>query len=231
MKASAKLMAKEIENGNYFLEARKWYNDIFLYPARDAALMLLSSLFFVVMAGIVVYNITSIFPLSRSVTVVVPMENTVDFYPTLHRVAEKGKSTRDAVAESLGAKYVKARESYNVGRYRANYLFLMNSSGKDIFDQYYNHINPSINKESPLVLYKGGGESVVNIISSEFDTKTNLINVKFSKKSYNKLGSLISSSFLEADIDFYLSDYDFKKSTSGKIEFIVTKYDVKDLKN
>lgn len=242
MEGSAKLIAEEIESKRYFLEARKWYADIFLQPTRDAALMIIASTALIFIVTFTMYNVSNVFPLSKKVDVVLSLRDTIKYYATLKNISEGDKSTKQVVTEYLCANYVKARESYNTNRFPANYYFVLHSSSKEIFDVYHKYITES--NDSPIMLHKNGYTVEIETISSSLNTqndssnieldgskKYDSVNVKFTKKVYDASKALISSSNLEANVMFYLSDYDFSKSVSSKLDFIVTHYDVKEIKN
>jgi type IV secretion system protein VirB8 len=223
MDATSKLIAEEINSGQYFIEARKWYNDIFLKPASGAAFMCAASLVVLAIFIFSMYSVSRIYPLSRQVDVVVFLKNTVDFYPKLKPLPDKNKPLKQAVVEYLGSRYIQAREDYGSKRFSAHYHFVLHSSAKRVFDKYYSAINNTI-----AALRKDGEKSDIQIISKSSDE--NSITVNFRKKVYNIKGKLLSNSTWKAKMKYHLSDYDFTKSTDAKINFIVTQYDLEKIK-
>jgi type IV secretory pathway component VirB8 len=66
----------------------------------------------------------------------------------------------------------------------------------------------------------------VKILSTQTAVGANKVTVVFAKGIFNEFEELQSSSKWKADIEFYLSNYDFSKATDANLDFIVTKYTV-----
>jgi type IV secretion system protein VirB8 len=231
MDERAQAIAEEIESGAYFVEARHWYNRIFVYPLRAYALMRLMSYAAIVIAVAMAWNVYRVFPLVTELKVIARVNNAALFYPTLLKPNDSHKTTRQFVTESLVAKYVNARESYVPERYKTNYNFLLKSSAKKIFDDYYSYIT-SKKADSPLNLYLKKQVVKVRVLKTESDPDpdANKVTVTFDKDIFSVYGELQSSSRWKADIEFYLSKYDFSKSVEAKLDFIVTNYAVSEVK-
>lgn len=223
MDERAQAIAEEIENGEYFAEARHWYNRIFVYPLRAYALMRIMSYAAIAITLAMVWNVYRVFPLVTQLKVIARVNNTSLFYPVLLRPNDSKKTTKQFVIESLVAKYVNARESYQPERYKVNYNFLLKSSSKKVFDEYYSHIT-SKKPESPLTLYIKKQVLKVRILNTELDLDANKATVTYDEDTFNVYGELQSSTRWKADIEFYLSKYDFSKSVDSKLDFIVTHY-------
>jgi type IV secretion system protein VirB8 len=229
MDERAQAIAEEIESGAYFVEARHWYNRIFVYPLRAYALMRLMSYAAIAIMVAMVWNVYRVFPLVTELKVIARVNNAALFYPTLLRPNDSHKTTRQFVTEALVAKYVNARESYIPQRYKANYNFLLKSSAKKIFDDYYSYIT-SKKADSHLNLYLKKQVVKVRVLKTESIPDANKVTVTFDKDIFSVYGELQSSSRWKADIEFYLSNYDFGKSVEAKLDFIVTNYTVSEVK-
>ena len=153
----------------------------------------------------------------------------VYFYPKLKPISDKDKSTKQVVVEYLGSKYVQARESYDSRRFSSRYYFVLHSSVKEVFDEYY-HAIQDIDKPGIAVLRKHGGKADIEIISKFLGKEDDSVNIRFRKKIYDEDKNLLSNSIWEAKMRYHLSDYDFTKSTNARINFIVTQYDLKKIK-
>jgi type IV secretory pathway component VirB8 len=229
MDERAQAIAEDIESGAYFAEARHWYSRIFVYPLRAYALMRMVSYAAIVLALAMAWNVYSVFPLVTQLKVIARVNNTSLFYPVLLRPSDSKKTTKQFITESLAAKYVNARESYQPERYKTNYNFLLKSSSKKIFDDYYSYIT-SKKAESPLNLYLKKQVVKVRVLKTELALDANKVTVTFGKDIFNVYGEIQSSSRWKADIEFYLSKYDFSKSVEAKLDFIVTNYTVSEVK-
>ncbi len=233
MDSTNKFISQEIDSGRYFSEAREWYKYVFVKPASDAAFMIVVSSIVLIVLTISLSSIYSIYPMIQKVKIVVFLEDTINFYPNLKRISDQNKTVKQAVIEYLCSKYVKSKEGYDKKKFKANYNFILRSSAKNIFANYYQKLteeNEDDTDYSIAKLNKIGGKINIEIISTSFDKKNNRVTVKFHKKIYNKVGKALSDLILEAQIKYYISDYDFTKSTNTKLKFIVTQYELKQIK-
>lgn len=229
MKEATKLISEDIESGKYFTEARSWFNKVHLQPLSEIFVMfiVLSALAFMLFTLLV--NIYGVFPVTTKVKTVVFMPNTINYYPTLKKIGEKNKTTREVVAQYLCKRYVIAREAYDYPKLSSSYNFIFRSSSKQLFDEYYQALALS-NPDSPIVLYKDQNTVTVDINEETIQTDNGTGVIKFTTNLYDKRNKLVSSRKLTANIAFYLDEnYNFEKSVDSKLDFIVTKYDVQEI--
>ena len=133
-------VALQIENGQYFAEAIVWYNKVFIFPLRDACIMQIFAYLLLVAVTIMLFNVYRVFPLVAQVKVVVTVNDTINFIPKIVTASPSG-STKEFIVSNLAEKYLKSREGYNPRRFKSDYLFVLRSSSKQIFDNYYSYIN------------------------------------------------------------------------------------------
>ena len=221
-------LKETIEDGSYYKEARRWYNDVFLCPIRSNSFMLGASFSIVVVLIGVLYSIYNVFPLSEEVRVVVHMSNTMDFKAKLQNIESSKKSTKQSVLEFLAKKYVLSREKYDPKTFKSDYYFILRSTGKDNFNAYYEKISKK-DDQNLAFLYKKGWRSNIKVISTNYDGKNNFIAVKFLKENYNIITGKGFSKTFEAQLKFYVSNYNFAKSKDAKLNFIVTDYELKEV--
>jgi len=223
-----KRIKENIENGRYFIEARKWYNSVFLSPVRGNAFMLGSSISIILLLFFVFYGLYNTFPLSQQVKVVVFVNNSIEYSPFVKNISKAGMSAKESILEYLVEKYVKSREIYDPTKFKQNYHYILRSSDKKIFDEYYNKVS-SKGGDSPAVLYKNGDRDVFYNISKSYDAKNNFIVLKFAKENYNIVsGKRVTKDFV-AKIGFYVSGYNFSEVKNGRLNFIVTHYEVQEI--
>ena len=228
MDERAKAIAKAIETGEYFSEARNWYNKIFIYPLRDSAIMQLIGYSVIIITCLMVLNIYRVFPLVEKINVIANLNDTINFFPKITTLPES-KTARQFVTEALAAKYVTSRESYDSKRFRNDYVFILKSSSKQTFDKYYSYIT-SKRPDSPSNISTNKKIVKIKILSKESTPDANKVTIIFNKDTFDIFGTFQSSSKWKADIEFYLSNYDFNKSTNATLDFIVTKYTVSEMK-
>ena len=213
-----------MKDKDYFQEAIQWYLDMYLTPLRDAKRMFMLSLaclFALCAALLFIYNT---FPLKQSVSIVVPLKNTIDFRPVL-RVLDATKPTKELVVNYLCTKYITARESYDTNRFGSDYAFILHSSSRGVFDSYYQSFADGKNKEAQEV-YKDHGKGIVRILDIESDLKSHTAQVKFSKTLIKAKGEIGKTKNYLAKMTYSMSKYDFNKSTTQTLDFTIHKYDV-----
>jgi type IV secretion system protein VirB8 len=218
----------KIESGDYFVEARNWYNSIFLSPIKINAFVYGASISIIMVLFFISYSLYNIFPLSEEVRIVVHLESTRDFIPVLKSLKDPGKSTKQSVLEYLSTKYVKSREIYNPKTFKKNYYFILRSTEKNLFNKYYDNISKK-NDQNPSLLYKKGDRSKFFMISNTYDGDNNFITVNFSKQNYNVNTGKESWQKLQARLKFDVSDYNFAKSENARLSFIVTDYEIREI--
>jgi type IV secretion system protein VirB8 len=223
MDEGAKAIAMDIETGEYFSEARTWYNKVFISELKPYVTMHIIGYAALFITVIMCLNLYAVFPLVNKVNVIASVNDTVKFFPKLVELSQRNKTTRQVVVESLISKYIRSREGYSPDRFKINYTFLLKSSSKEIFDSYYKHISSKA-PDSPLTFYLDSQVARVKIIKIESDPNANKATLIFDKDIFDTYGAFQSSARLQAEIEFYLSDYDFDTSTDAKLDFIVTKY-------
>jgi len=219
-----------VETGQYFVEARTWYNNIFLFPIRHNAFLLGVSLSIVLVLIFVSYGLYNTFPLSQKVQIIVPLENTLQYSPKIKDISSPGRSNKEVVLEYLVQKYITARETYDPRTFKKNYYYVMRSTNKALFNNYYAKMSDN-GPQGPSSLYKNGLRSKIEFISQVYDGNNNFITVNFAKQNYNLITGTSSLQQFTAKVQFAVSDYDFSESENARLSFIVTDYEITELKN
>ena len=221
---------ESIEDGSYFKEAIHWYNEVFLYPLRSNAFMMGAGVSISVVFLFILYSLWGVFPLSEQVRVVVKTSDTLSRQVRLESVGSAAEDTKEAVVDYLVTKYINAREIYDPTTYESDYYFILSSTEKNIFNDYYDKISKK-SAWNPAVLYKKGFRGDIRVMSTHYDSKNNVVDVKFNKQNYNIYSGERSSENFSARVQFYLSDYNFEKSKDANLNFIVTDYEVEKVQS
>ncbi|MBP9791918.1 MAG: hypothetical protein KBC27_01770 [Rickettsiales bacterium] len=217
----------KIEDGSYFIEAKKWYNEIFLRPAVMNAIMRFVAYIVIFVSIIAIYHINNSFPLSRKVTVVVNLANTLKYYPVIKKL-KTSAGIRRSVVDYLSVKYIKARETYSPDFFSQDYYFVQRSSQTQVFNGYYTGLKDKSNEA--LELFNKGFEVQIIPLSTEYDDKNSQILITFEKKVISKEKKLQKNTKFKATITYYMSRYDFGESITTKLDFIVTGYKLDQIK-
>lgn len=225
-------ISTSIKSGKYFSEGIDWYKEMFVYPLRHSSVMALFCLVLTVVLVIMSLYIYLSLPLEEKVQVIVPMRDSINFISRITSARKEGTSIKQVIVDDLVTKYISARESFIPGRFETNYAFILNSSSKDIFDVYYKLLlipqekNPdgSVKSRPEVRIHVS---NISQNISQENDNK---VTVMFSKNTYDRDTRIRTVSKWKADIEFYLSDYNFEEANTSILDFIVTKYDTSEIK-
>ena len=216
-----------IDNGSYFVEARKWYNEMFLRPAIMNAVMRLFCYVILVVTVMSLLAIHHSFPLNSKVTIIARLQNTSQYYPVIRKLKDSD-GVRAAVVKYLAEKYIKSREIYSPEFFSQDYYFVQRSSQKQIFENYYNSLKDSTN--TGLEFFKKGYDVEIHPLSSAYDAKNNQIIITFEKKIISKQKKVKDKMKFKATMKFYMSKYDFSHSVTKQLDFIVTDYKIEELK-
>jgi type IV secretion system protein VirB8 len=217
----------KIEDGTYFVEAKKWYNDIFLRPAVMNAVMRFVAYVVVCVSVISLYNISKNFPLVRKINVMAYLNNTAQYYPVIRKL-DVSEGVRKSVVSYLSEKYIKARETYSPDFFLQDYYFIQKSSEKAVFDSYYNNLKDHNNEA--LELFKKGSSVEILPLSTEYDAKKSQVYIKFEKKIVSQDKKVQQNAQFMATMSFYMSSYDFNEPITKEINFIVTSYKLDPIK-
>jgi type IV secretion system protein VirB8 len=217
----------KIEDGSYFIEAKKWYNEIFLRPAAMNATMRFVAYAVICVSVIAIYHVNNSFPLSRKVTMVANLANTAQYYPVIKKL-KTSDGIRKSVINYLSVKYIKARETYSPDFFSQDYYFVQRSSETKVFDDYYTDLKNKSNEAFEL-FNKGFGVEIIPL-STEYDDKNNQILITFEKKVISKQKKIQKNTKFKATITYYMSRYDFAESITTKLDFIVTGYKLDQIK-
>lgn len=221
----AKQIAHDVDSGKYFVEAREWYNKLFVRPANECALMYIYAICAFIICSVIFYNLYSVYPGTVRLTIVTKLADTIDYYPKLKRMHGDYKL---GVAEFIAKRYVEAKEAYSPEQFKQDYIFVYRNSSKQVFDEYNKFISTS-NPYSPLVLYGWRGKITIDIEQVTHGKKNNLI-VRFARKGHDNYNRLLFVQNLEAQINYIIGDIDFESKSTSRIYFKVQDYILREIK-
>lgn len=221
----ASQVTQDVESGKYFSEAKEWYHHIYIKPASECALMYIFAMGAIALWCITIFNLYSVFSYNKDITIVARLNNTIDYYPKLKRLADHYDQD---IIKFMASNYVKAKESYVPNDFQNNYKFIYRNSSKEVFDKYKQYIAPS-NPKSPLVLYGWQGKITVDIKEVLYNDDKNLT-VMFTKKGYDNYNKLLFTQNLKALIKYRMENIDFKTKKESRINFAVDGYSVNEVK-
>jgi len=162
-------VAKDIEDGTYFVAARRWYSDLFHTPIAERSYYLIVICLAIINSYYGIASFSRIFPLKPVVPFVIYSQ---DIYEDMPHIVPLTSSSRDdvnaAVMSFMIKNYVINRESYDLSLYELRYRNIMSQSTDAVFAHYRDLMDAS-NPYSPYRLYTNKAKQIVNILSFTYE--------------------------------------------------------------
>ena len=110
-------IAKSIESGRYFSDAREWYAIRYLSPIFERSILAIICCIITLIFFIQFVRFFSIFPIQKSASVVVEVDDIIHQFPQVLPLNKKGYTAWQMIGVHLSKKYVAIRESYSYEGY------------------------------------------------------------------------------------------------------------------
>lgn len=223
-------ITKQIENGQYFVDARKWYITEYVEPIPYRARLFCIVVLIVCLVGIIAVSIQSILPLEKSLRYAVFIQN-----GTVRESAQviKANSVQNnpllSIAEIIIRNYVKSYEEYSYSSMEQRNSYIQNTSASMVsksFTETFSFSNPN----SPVLLYQKDIDRHITVKSVKFVDSTHA-DVSFSSIAHDSRGVAIENMDWEAYIAFNIDQINIKLPANSPFHFIVTDYKTRLVKN
>lgn len=159
-----KVIAEKIESGQYYIDARKWYDSSYGAPLGERSYLIVIG----TVASFIIYyaysSLTSMLPLTYQMGAIITQQDSLRKFTTIHSMTTSYKQTDEALLLFHVRDYVKAREEYITNNIEINFKRVMALSTKKVFDGYQKFMDPR-NPDSPLALYERHTTRVINTLS------------------------------------------------------------------
>ncbi len=228
----SKSVAQSIKTGQYFRDARKWYTEKYLYPLTERSLLVLVFAITSVAFLVVIYNFNALFPLKREIPFVIKVDDSLNYYSTIHPLLKGGEQPEDAITRYLLNSYVHAYETYDFDEMARNEAIIRGNSTKRVFKTYTNFMSAS-NPESPLLLYQRTATKTVKILSTTLfadNSEVKKATVTFTTTLNDRLQHKTDTNRFQTEITFLMSDIKKVAEHKEPLEFVVTDYQVRPIK-
>lgn len=142
----------ELNDGSYFLEARRWYDTLYIRPIHERIYFILCAFIALITAFAGLIAVDGITPLENTKPFVFSNReyNTI---PLTERIRSVGENMNTVLKRFFLSQFVKYHEGYSENKYISNQRYIRNYGTKDIYRNYKREIDPK-NPRSPLVLYQ-----------------------------------------------------------------------------
>ncbi|AAL02923.1 virB8 family protein [Rickettsia conorii] len=217
-----------IKSGEYFIDARKWYNFKYILPLSHRSLLLLICTIFTLLLTLICININILLPINKKVKYLIKddAEKQAAVTNTKHSTLVKPYIS---IANIMLQNYVNQREEYNYDILKEQFTFIKNASTSIVYMQFANFMNID-NPLSPVIRYQKLYRRSINILSIN-NINNNEAVVTFESLAKNSTDAILENMVWEARIGFIMDSISTNTSPDMPFNFTVTSYKLKLLRN
>ena len=225
-----------VKSGEYFKKAREFYANMYLYPIVLRVQMLVLVLILLCASYVAVATFIRDYGDIKLPFPIYAIDQ-VKYYPNIKPLAEKLEPVEFSVSRYLAEQYIFLRENYSYQDFdKQNRDSIFDAvravSSKRVFREYMDYIDPEVNTDSPILIYKNRAKRNIAIESTEMKSiNGKLVGADIIFISRVKGGGYDTEEKYKAAVEFYLNDLDAIKHDGDKLEFLITKYETYKLSN
>ncbi|QWB86374.1 hypothetical protein JRD95_00424 [Rickettsia parkeri] len=217
-----------IKSGEYFIDARKWYNFKYILPLSHRSLLLLICTIFTLLLTLTCISINILLPINKKVTYLIKDDAEKQATVTNTKYSTLVKPYI-AIANIMIQNYVNQREEYNYDILKEQFTFIKNASTSIVYMQFANFMNID-NPLSPVIRYQKLYRRSINILSIN-NINDNEAVVTFESLAKNSTDAILENMVWEARIGFIMDSISTNTSPNMPFNFTVTSYKLKLLRN
>ncbi|MGI4775539.1 MAG: VirB8/TrbF family protein [Janthinobacterium lividum] len=217
-----------IKSGEYFKDARKWYNFKYLYPLSQRSFLLLICFVYLLLLIGAAFSLTNLFPLVKQIRYslsTVPYQSSANII----KANSFGNDALASIADVLVQNYLKVREGYNYDSLREQFTYVHNNSTRIVFRKFSSYMNMD-NPDSPVVRYQKYIKRSVNILSVNYLTDKE-VEIMFNSIAKNSAGDIFEDIIWQVNIDFEVDNINLNLPPDSRFNFVVTNYRLKTIKD
>ncbi len=222
-------MRKLVESGEYFKQARIWYNQIYIFPLISRSVLMVQVFILVALASLLAININWLFPIKQQIRYAIEITDLYEYEAEISEANAFPNDTQKSIASVFLDAFVKIREGYDYLDLADRMLFIQNTSTKIMYNNYNNYISLD-NPESPVLRFQNQAKRTIDVKSIDFITHNKVV-IVFNAKSYEHTGKNLEDTDWQATIGFDMDQVDIKLPAGTPFEFTVTDYSVKFIRD
>ena len=217
-----------IKSGEYFVDARKWYNFKYILPLSHRSLLLLICTIFTLLLTLICININVLLPINGKVSYLI--KGDAEKQATVTNIKHSTLANPYTfVANIMLQNYVKQREEYNYDTLKEQFTFIKNASTSIVYMQFANFMSID-HPLSPVIRYQKLYRRSIDILSVN-NMNDNEAVVTFESLAKNGTGEILENMVWEAKIGFIMDSISTSTSPDMVFNFTVTSYKLKLLRN
>jgi len=218
-----------IKSGEYFIDARKWYNFKYITPSAQRSLLLITCFVFFITFLVLLYTMYSLLPIIKQVRYSIKSANTFQTNANIIAADYIQNDPLKSIADIMLKNYIVQRESYNYDSLRTQFTFIQNNSTRVIFRQFFNLMNID-NPLSPVMRYQKSIKRSIEILNAEYLNYDECV-VTFKSVAKSNNGDIVENMLWEASLNFEIDKINLNLPEDSRFNFAVTNYRLKLLKN
>lgn len=218
-----------IESGEYFDEAKRWYQTSYIHPFSQRSFLLIITVISVVMFFSIVVNIYNLFPMKREVQYIINSADLTDKSVKIYKATYDDRDVQLSITNVLVNKYIIAREKYTYQDLKTQFTYVKNNSTRVIFQRFLSFMNID-NPESLILKYQKNVNREVTIVSSSYPDQNNAI-VTMHSVAKDITGKTYEDKLWQIKLQFDIDKVDIDVSSGQKFNFTVTNYETTMLKD
>lgn len=221
-------MKELIESGEYFRQARIWYNSLYVLPYTLRSLVIVIFCIVTTLITLLAFNIKMLFPLSRQIIYTINVDDKTNLAAEIIKADSYKDDTIKSIAKIFIQTYINIREGYKYQGLSQRMLYIRNTSTKALYDNYASYLSLD-NKDSPVLKLQRDAIKEIEIKNISFISDDNA-KVKFNAKSIKNNGDIVADNDYEAELSFILDEVNINASHNTPFNFTVSDYKTKLIK-
>jgi type IV secretion system protein VirB8 len=220
-------MQKYVSDGQYFTDARKWYNSKYIHPLSHRSIIACVVVVALLLLASVSNNIHSLLPLKRQLKYSISVNSLGQQSAQVTKADQIPDRPLLSVAQILLGDYVKSREQYSYAKLDSQMQYVQKISTRMVFKQFHDYLSTD-NTESPVLRYQKEATRSINIDHVKF-LDDNHAEVRFTSTGTDATNKVFEHISWLSSISFEIDDIVLNKQSDSAFNFIITDYRVQML--
>lgn len=219
------MMNDYIANGEYFIDARKWYYTKYVAQVSHRSMLVGLCSLLLLLVFVLAININSLLPIVRSLKYIISVTAATNQTAEIINAEGIPDSPLQSILQIMIKDYVLKREKYDYDNLENQMKYIHNTSSRTVFTQFYNYLNIN-NPESPVLRYQNEARRVIDITNLRF-LDDSLAEVSFISKAVSLDGKVFENLSWVSSIRFDSDKINISAPANSKFNFTVTDYKLK----
>ncbi len=219
-----------VKSGEYYLHARKWYANKFIFVISQRTYIIFIASFFVTSLAILAFYYQATNPAAPDITYISPSPDIAKSYSVIFPAGESTDHPQIQITKYMLSMYIRKREAYQFGGIKEQLDFVRNTTVGTEYLKYEQNMSIN-NPASPLMLYQDANVKEVKIkdvkLLEPIDGQLQAV-VSFVSSLRNLATNQVDSQDMVALIKFKIDNIEqLMDNNSKKLGFLVISYSLR----